>query len=283
MHLESINPSQSCMGSQKWEEVLSFLLPKGQWLAVLFVKSNSTPLLGELHVKGLQMPVLLQSHHQQDQPLLGWAHTLWSTAAPSHHIHHILEVSISHGSPAPHSVHPHLSQQLEHKDGTPPTSAVGTKIKKCEYPVQFSSLWWSSGDVSLTWRGQVAHGEISCLAVNDLGSFHLWGNHQGEGAALVRGFQSCSWIPTPAIIPAVCRSAGTGWAWRQNELPAGQGCLGVTAPGSAAGARPALDVPPGKPGAQLVGSPRVGVDCVLQGWKDVCWHRGGSVHIFPPS
>lgn len=76
VYLENINPSQSYTGSQKWEEALSFLLPKGQWLAVPFVKSNPPPLLGELRVKGLQVPVSLKTHHLQEQQLLGHANNL---------------------------------------------------------------------------------------------------------------------------------------------------------------------------------------------------------------
>ena len=75
MYLEK-NLLQSYIGSHKCEEAFSLLLPKGQWLAVPFVKSNSVPLVGEVHVKGLQMPVLLKSHHlQKEQQLLGSVHT----------------------------------------------------------------------------------------------------------------------------------------------------------------------------------------------------------------
>lgn len=75
-YLEKINLLQSCIGSHKCEEAFTLLLPKGQWLAVPFVKSNSVPSVAELRVKGFQMPVLLKRHHlQQEQQLLGSVHT----------------------------------------------------------------------------------------------------------------------------------------------------------------------------------------------------------------
>lgn len=61
-----------------------------------------------------------------------------------------------------------------------------------------------------------------------------------KGQTLLWVFQSWNCITTPAIFLAVWRSAGTGWAWKQNELPAGQGWLGGVAPETAAGASPAL-------------------------------------------
>ena len=80
--------------SQKCEEAFSLLLPKRQWLAVPFIRSNSVPSAGGLHVKGLQMPVFCSraticrrssgSWAAHTQPL--FSHTRTFTPYPSESI-----------------------------------------------------------------------------------------------------------------------------------------------------------------------------------------------------
>lgn len=227
-------------------EVLSFLLSKGQWLALPFVRSNSMLLFGEFHVKGLQIPVLLKSHHLQD--LLAWAHTLWPHSSS-------LTPHPSYPVCFPRSVHlpwenPHLSQWLEHKDSTPLTSALITKVKKCEYPGSTQNSFLSLVMSPYPAVGKLPVSDVLSGSKWPCSTFGLTTKERGSLYRVSSPVAACQLLQYFWQSGEVQAQAGSG-----AEGAAGQGWLPGLAPGCAAGASPALGCSSGKPWAQLVGAP----------------------------
>lgn len=106
--------------------------------------------------------------------------------------------------------------------------------------------------------------EMPCLAVNDLAPSTFGATAKEKGQLW---YQASNPIVSSQRLRYSLQSGEVQaqQAWKQNELPAGQGCLGGAAPGSAAGPGQHWALPHGKPRAQLVWSPRVGEECSIQG------------------